>query len=328
MEAIKKKQIPKIIHMVWIGPDPLPWYTDYYILFVKNNNPNFELKVWTEKDLERFDNNYSIAAKKRKKYAFATDYYRVRILYEQGGIWLDTDMLSVAPMESYLKNQVVLGFEYKKLIATGFCASVPNHPFFKRTIEIYDSFEYLPLEKVKFVINNELWTNILIQQFDLKSNNQIQLLSSDIKIYSSNIFSAMEVTSTTIFLHDHKLTWTSPFKAKIMWTALHFIVKNEDRLNFLLIVSQKVLMNKHRRLLKKTKRYNKKYLRTHPIIINDEVPLLESSSIDEESNISSFLNSDYNFSLNKKPLSSPLMKVADNPNSKKLPQESNFKSLH
>jgi mannosyltransferase OCH1-like enzyme len=77
-------------------------------------------------------------------------------LYEEGGIYLDTDMIPIKSMKPYLEHSIVIGFEYRKLVSTGFVAAVPNHPLFSKILDAYESFDNDPEKPFKFLINNEL----------------------------------------------------------------------------------------------------------------------------------------------------------------------------
>lgn len=208
-------KIPKKIHFIWYGPE-MPWYILYYVTLIKQMYKGYKIKIWGKEDFDPSTHKYTEIAYKKEKYAFITDYLRAKILYEEGGIYLDTDMVAIRNVEKYLKSKIVLGFEYTKMVGTGFVAAEPGHPFFRRVLKIYEQFDYLDKENFKFLINNELWTLVLSEIYDLKLNNKTQLLPGDIKIYSLSYFSEMKLTTNSVFLHDHKLSWTSPSKARVM----------------------------------------------------------------------------------------------------------------
>ncbi|RKX64651.1 MAG: hypothetical protein DRP42_06065 [Tenericutes bacterium] len=77
-------------------------------------------------------------------------------MLDHGGVYLDTDMIPVRRIDSLIKNKVVIGFEYSKMISTGFVAAEKDHPIFRKLVSIYESFDNLPDNKIKFIVNNEL----------------------------------------------------------------------------------------------------------------------------------------------------------------------------
>lgn len=248
-----KPKIPKVIHFVWYG-DKRPYYIDLYIRMVKDMYPKYKIKIWGMKDFDPRENLYSRKAYEEKKWAFVSDYLRAKILYEEGGIYLDTDMIPIKSMEPYLVNKVVVGFEYNKLLGTGFAAAEKGHPYFKKILEIYDAFEMDPDKEFKFIVNNELWTYVLKETYDLKLSGKEQLLTGDVKVYPQTYFSDMNLNDDTIYLHDHKLSWTSPLKAKVMKPMLKNIQRNQSKVDWLLHGVAKLQFRKHRQAIKRVQK--------------------------------------------------------------------------
>ena len=85
--------IPKVIHYCWFGHTPLPPLAEKCIASWKKFLPDYEIKEWNE---DNFDVNiiaYTAEAYEAKKYAFVSDYARFWILYREGGIYFDTDVV-------------------------------------------------------------------------------------------------------------------------------------------------------------------------------------------------------------------------------------------
>ena len=55
----------------------------------------------------------------QKKWAFVTDYARLWILYNHGGIYLDTDVEVIKSFDDLLADPAFFGFEDEKSVATG-----------------------------------------------------------------------------------------------------------------------------------------------------------------------------------------------------------------
>ena len=84
--------IPKIIHCCWFGGKPMSDEVLNYIDSWKKYNPEYEIKIWNENNYDYTKNCYMKEAYESKKYAFVTDYVRLQVLYEYGGIYMDTDV--------------------------------------------------------------------------------------------------------------------------------------------------------------------------------------------------------------------------------------------
>ena len=103
--------IPKIIHYCWFGRNPLPVLAQKCIASWKKYLPDYEIKEWNE---DNFDVNiipYTAEAYAQKKYAFVSDYARFWILYRYGGIYFDTDVEVIRPIDDIIARGNFMGFE-------------------------------------------------------------------------------------------------------------------------------------------------------------------------------------------------------------------------
>lgn len=103
--------IPKVIHYCWFGRNPLPKSAQKCINSWKKFFPDYEIKEWNE---DNFDVNvipYTQEAYKAKKYAFVSDYARFWVLYRYGGLYFDTDVEVIKPMDDILERGAFMGVE-------------------------------------------------------------------------------------------------------------------------------------------------------------------------------------------------------------------------
>ena len=84
--------IPKIIHYCWFGGIPLPLDVENMISTWKRQCPDYEIKQWNESNFDVYQNRYCREAFEKKKWAFVSDYARLRVLFDYGGIHMDTDV--------------------------------------------------------------------------------------------------------------------------------------------------------------------------------------------------------------------------------------------
>ena len=83
--------IPRCIHQIWVGPNPVPEKSDTFIRDLKRlHSPRFEYRLWTDADVtpENFSNYNWIM--KTSCYAQKADIMRYEILYNHGGVYFDT----------------------------------------------------------------------------------------------------------------------------------------------------------------------------------------------------------------------------------------------
>ena len=103
--------IPKIIHYCWFGRAPLPELARRCIASWRRYLPDYEIREWNE---DNFDVNvipYTAEAYAQGKYAFVSDYARFWILYKHGGIYFDTDVEVIRPMDDIIARGNFMGCE-------------------------------------------------------------------------------------------------------------------------------------------------------------------------------------------------------------------------
>ena len=104
--------IPKIIHYCWFGKGLMPASYKAYIKSWERNMPEFELKCWDESNFDVTCNDYVRHAYERKKYAFVSDYARLKALYTDGGFYLDTDVEVFKSFDELSIHKYVSAIEY------------------------------------------------------------------------------------------------------------------------------------------------------------------------------------------------------------------------
>ena len=112
--------IPKIIHYCWFGGNEKPKLFKKCYKSWKKYCPDYEIIEWNESN---FDLSvcplYVRQAYEAKKWAFVTDYVRLKVVFENGGIYLDTDVELKKSFDELLNYDAFFGFENKEYIATG-----------------------------------------------------------------------------------------------------------------------------------------------------------------------------------------------------------------
>ncbi len=251
-------KIPNVFHYIWIGEQPQPDCMKQNIARLKKMYPTFEIKIWTEKELDINECKYAKLAYKLKKYAFVSDYFRTKILYEEGGIYLDVDMEPLQDIfDSLFTHKLILGFEYSKLVGTGIIAAAPKQDLVKYVLDFYLKFDKLTDKNFDFPINNIIWTWLLYKQYNLKLNDHNQELRQGIKIFNHNVFSCLKPNKNSRFIHNHNLSWTTNL-FKIFWClwTLRFVQKFQIILSPILMSVTRSWFRDQERLLKYLNKIN------------------------------------------------------------------------
>ena len=246
--------IPKKVHLIWLG-DKSKFKFDLESL--DKFMPNYEVKVWGMNDfdwdeLEKI--HYVRAMKKSQSWAFLSDYLRAKILYEEGGVYLDCDMKLLKNMEgAFSGRNLVLAFENTTTISMGICGAKPGHKFFRDLKSIYESFK-----GGRPIMGNVIWDHVAKREMNIKINGRYQ---EDIKwvIYEFRRFSLMYPRCRTwkrdyqYALHQHKVSWV-PHKFQIMFKFLIAFTQKitiVNRLYGLVLIWPKKEMKKNYKIKKK-----------------------------------------------------------------------------
>ncbi len=219
-ELQKRNRIPKIIHYCWFGQKSKPDDVKRYIATWRSVFPEYEIREWNESNFSFQDAPiYVKEAYRVGKYAFVSDYVRIAVLYEYGGVYFDTDVEAIKNFDQYLeKYSLVLSFESEQLLAAAFIACEKGHPFLKEFKETYRKrhFIYPDGSYDLSTINEHLSEQAKCWGVDLKIEKE-QELYGGIKIYPRDIFCGFDVdywhvrqTDRTCIIHHMAASWVTP----------------------------------------------------------------------------------------------------------------------
>ncbi|HBF15734.1 MAG TPA: glycosyl transferase [Clostridiales bacterium] len=211
--------IPKIIHYCWFGGNPFSELEQKCIDSWKKYMPDYKIVEWNESNFNIQSCDYVREAYEAKKWAFVSDYARYKILYENGGIYLDTDVELLKPLADIIDRGNYMGCENytkeKMKVNPGLgCASVAGHSFYKEILEEYESDHFLNEDgtpNLNYTIVDR--TTELLQKHGLTNTKEIQEVDT-IFVYPAEYFSPkgdidrrLRLTSNTYSIHHYKASW-------------------------------------------------------------------------------------------------------------------------
>lgn len=214
--------IPKVIHYCWFGNKEIPPKFQKYINSWKKHMPQYELKEWNETNFDVNCIPFCSEAYKLGKFAYVSDYARLKILYENGGIYFDTDVEVIKPLDDLIIKGGFMGFEKNTNIegntmlnvnlGLGFAVS-PYHPIIREALDYYESHHYqYPDGHIEQITIVKIVTDILkkrgLKCSDLPTNIE------GIIIYPWDYFCPiefcghkLEITQNTYTIHHYSATW-------------------------------------------------------------------------------------------------------------------------
>lgn len=136
--------IPKKIHYFWFGGNEKPKSVQKCINSWKKYCLDYEIIEWNETNFDIHCMSFVEQAYEAKKYAFVSDVARLMVVYEYGGIYMDTDVEVIKPLDDLLENRAYMSFENDENINTGqgFGAEA-GMPFFKEHIDVYKNWNFI-----------------------------------------------------------------------------------------------------------------------------------------------------------------------------------------
>lgn len=206
--------IPKIIHYCWFGRNPKPELALKCIKSWKKYCKGYQIIEWNE---DNFDINsaplYVRQAYEAKKWAFVTDYVRLYAMTKFGGIYMDTDVEVLKPLDHLLKHAAFSGFENDTQIPTGIMACRKGFPLFEQFLAYYDNVEFInPDGTLNYTTNVMVMTEICLER-GLKQNNQYQEIEG-FALYPNDVFCPVDYstnhlrkTKNTITIHWFSGSW-------------------------------------------------------------------------------------------------------------------------
>ena len=136
--------IPRKIHYCWFGRGEKPRLAQKCIASWKKYCPDYKIIEWNEQNFDISKNRYVQQAYEAKKYAFVSDYARLAVVYEYGGIYLDTDVELVRPLDELLELPGFMGFQTNNEVATGLgFGARKGNPVVQALLRDYDALDFL-----------------------------------------------------------------------------------------------------------------------------------------------------------------------------------------
>ncbi len=203
--------IKKIIHYVWFGKKELPEEFKKNLASWKKYCPDYEIMCWNEDNFDINMCNYTKQTYESKKFAYLSDFVRIWALKNYGGIYLDTDVEILKPIDELLDCEGFIGFENKYWLGTSVIAG--QGKWLDDVLQLYMKSDFIVSGKMMMVTSPIIFTKVL-EKHGLKQNGTMQHLKDGVNIYPEDYFSPknfwtgeIKVTENSYFIHHYAATW-------------------------------------------------------------------------------------------------------------------------
>lgn len=220
--------IPKTIHYCWFGRGPLPELAQKCIESWHKFMPDYEYKLWNEDNFDVNSIPYTKEAYEARKFAFVSDYVRLKALYEEGGLYMDTDVEVYKSFDNLMNLTAFAGYEGTKHhpVGTGVIASEKGGAWVKEQLDYYSD----ELHFIKSDGSFDLTTNVVTVSKRMKLNgfiaNEKYQVYNDLHIFPTDYFCPYQttgellITENTYCNHHFSGSWNDSPKSKAWYSFI------------------------------------------------------------------------------------------------------------
>lgn len=204
-----KTLIPKKIHYFWFGGGKKSDLANKCIESWKKYAPDYEIIEWNETNCDVAECDYVKEAYQSKKWAFVSDYFRIKKIYEYGGIYVDTDTEFVNDISSLRLNNAFFAFETKQKVHAGIFGAIKGFPLIKKWLDTYTNSHLIKKDGFLDTSNTIVvrLTKLLESEYGINLNGQEQYLKFGVKIYSPNVLTLDMYDGKCIAQHHYEASW-------------------------------------------------------------------------------------------------------------------------
>lgn len=207
--------IPKIIHYCWFGRGKMPELALKCIASWHKYLPEYEYKLWNE---DTFDINsvpYVKEAYEARKFAFITDYIRLWALNKFGGVYMDTDVEILRPLDEFMKLPAFTGYEASSSMApvTGLMASAANGVWVKEQLAYYDDKHFRRADGTLDLTPNTITISKIMTDNGFVIDGKYGVYKNDMHVFPVDYFCpltstrVLKLTSNTACIHHFAGSW-------------------------------------------------------------------------------------------------------------------------
>lgn len=205
----------RLVHYCWFGEKKLP---EQYKNFIENNKKFFsgyEVIIWDENNFDITTCDFAKQAYDKRAYAFVSDYVRAKVLYEYGGIYLDTDVKVIKKFPAFDNYEGFAAFERRMFLGTAVLGFNKGNEIIGKIVQHYENRNFvLDDGDMDIVANVSLFTDIMIENGLVLGGEEQEV--AGIKICPREVFypkklgeGDFRVTEDTVAIHYCANSWLS-----------------------------------------------------------------------------------------------------------------------
>lgn len=206
--------IPKKIHSFWFSGDKKPELYEKCIKSWQKNCPDYDIIEWNADNYDTDKNLFMKQAMKEKKWAAVSDYARLDVIYQYGGIYMDMDFELIKNLDNVIHNKAFFAFDPLNFIEMGAAfGAVSKMIIIKHMLNRYEQIPFLKDDGGYNLIPQPQHMLSTFKQFGLSVNGEFQLIE-DMAFYPKDFFCPLDTnleilmdTENTIGIHHYGAGW-------------------------------------------------------------------------------------------------------------------------
>jgi len=205
--------IPKTIHYLWLSDEKSANVKVCLESWRRHLEPaGYTITEWNRRTFPYNDWEWTRSAYEYKKWAFVTDFFRLWVLYNYGGIYLDADVTMRGTFDAFLDAPFFIGSECQDQLGPHVIGAEKGHPFLKTCLDYYDGRRYEGIISPNTVLPN-IMTKLFIKEYGY--DGQIvffdgkPLKIKDIVIYDDTHFTINVYNGLNVCYHNGFGSWKS-----------------------------------------------------------------------------------------------------------------------
>lgn len=220
--------IPKKIHYCWFGRGKKSDLIEKCIASWKKFLPDYEIKEWNEDNFDVNSVRFVKEAYEMRKWAFVTDFVRLYALHTEGGIYLDSDVEVLKPLDRFLEHPAFTGFEMPGYCLTGIMASEKGGAWvYDMLKEYYDRRFILEDGKLNTEPNLSYATKIMqargadLSGKHLSDPGYVEIYPRDFFCPKRHEDGKIVLTENSYTIHHFAGSWLTPREKFAKWVGQH-----------------------------------------------------------------------------------------------------------
>lgn len=255
--------IPKIIHYIWLGGKEKPELVQRCIASWHRFMPDWQYMEWNEDTIDAYCKEHNIPspisnlpycreAYDARKFAFVSDYIRLWALEKFGGVYMDTDVEVIKPLDDLLEQKAFIGFEESLAHLPGTCVigTEAHGEWIISMLKVYNDIHFVDANGVLDMTTNVVRLGTVMIAQGLIPNGEEQVLSlpsnETIHIYPFDYFSpltstrVLRVSARTYTIHHFAMSWKEQKGWTKCWNFICDKIVGREMINRLVLLKRKL----------------------------------------------------------------------------------------